>query len=877
MLAFKNCALPWVKFALALSTAGVALSAETGQDSQASALAGSARSVLERRCVGCHGALEVSGLDMRTREGILKGGTRGPALIPGKARESLLFLAAAQSGPLKMPPQTPPLPGEELETLRRWIDAEAPWPPAPAIEKTKSSWWSFLGPKRPDQPRPRNPSKLPNPIDAFIDAKLEEKGLAPAPPADKQALIRRAYFDLIGLPPSPAQVQKFLNDGSPGAFDRVVDELLASPQYGERWGRHWLDVVRYADTGGYETDIYYPNAWRYRDYVVRAFNQDRPYDRFLQEQIAGDEIWPDDLDLDKSYNISPAKLEHLEARIGTGLYTLGPEIHESNMDSKKLLYEKLTDWVDTTGTVFMGLTMGCARCHDHKFDPITQRDYYRLQAVFAASREVEYPVVMGMSIADYKQHYPRVIAVDEARIAYRLFEKKVMERLTSLKKAEFSSEVAAAYDVPGDKRTPEQRELAAPLIKAIQSIKFDDSLTDKEREEQKALYERIAKAILELPEKDAQGTRYDGIADVPVAAGLGHRDPELVPEIHVLNRGELAVAKEKVAAGLPAVFDAAEIEEKGSGPVVPRYRKKLALWLSQPDHPLTARVMVNRIWQWHFGQGIVATPNDFGRQGQLPTHPELLDWLATEFVGRGWSIKAMHRLIMSSAAYQRSSRHADPRNVELDSENRFLWRMNRRRLEAEALWDSMHAISGTLTLRTGGRPVAPPLAEDESNALGSTWQWPVSADPSEHARRGIYILVRRNYTYPMFQVFDAPENAVSCPEREVTTVAPQALWFLNNKVALAQAQAFAARLVREAGEDPASWVELAWRLALARLPSEQEKREGIEMIQSLSARDDRDTPASSGAPKSPPAPARAAALGKFCLAVFNLTEFSYVD
>ena len=484
-----------------------------------------------------------------------------------------------------------------------------------------------------------------------------------------------------------------------------------------------------------------------------------------------------------------------------------------------------------------------------------------------------------MSVADQKQHYPRAIVVEEARIAYRLFVKKIKDRSIQPRKKEFPPEVVAAFEVPEDQRTMEQKEQAAPLVEAYNSIKIEEVLTPEEKQEQRILYERIAKAVLEVPERDAQGTRFDGILDLPMASGLGHLEPELVPSINVLTRGDLGAEKEKVSPGLPTVFNASvQMDEYTPRSAFPRNRKKLALWLSQPDHPLTARVMVNRIWQGHFGRGIVSTPNDFGRQGQAPTHPELLDWLATEFATKGWSIKTMHRLIMLSEAYQRSSRYTDAKNLKLDPENRYLWRMNRRRLEAETLWDTMHATSGTLNLKMGGRPVAPPLAEDEMNALGSLWQWPVSADPNEHHRRGLYILVRRNYPYPMFQVFDGPENAVSCPERDVTTVAPQALWFLNNRVSFQQAQEFAGRLVREAGENPSDWVEQAWRLALGRSPSEMEKREALEMIEKLSGKGIH----SEDLQGLPPSlarigTARGAALTKLCLSVFNLTEFAYVD
>jgi len=333
----------------------------------------------------------MSGLDLRNRAGILKGGSRGPAIVPGDAEKSLLYKAVARIGDLKMPPGKTGISQDQVEALRSWINAGAAEWDARLSSTHEPSWWSFRKVVKPPTPANGNAQRIRNPIDSFTFARLEEKHLTPAPRADRVTLLRRAYFDLIGLPPSPEKTDRFVADTSPDAYEKVIDELLASPQYGERWGRHWLDVVRYADTGGYETDIYFRNAWRYRDYVVRSFNEDKPYDRFVQEQIAGDELWPDNLDLDGSYKVAPEKLKHLEAHVATGLYAIGPEVHESNMDAKKLQYEKLTDWVDMTGAAFMGLTFGCARCHDHKFDPIAQRDYYRLQAIFAYSTEGPIP------------------------------------------------------------------------------------------------------------------------------------------------------------------------------------------------------------------------------------------------------------------------------------------------------------------------------------------------------------------------------------------------------------------------------------------------------------------------------------------------------
>lgn len=719
--------------------------------------------------------------------------------------------------------------------------------------------WSLRKPVRHPVPKVREASIVRNSIDAFILTKIEEKGLPVAPQADKRTLVRRAYFDLLGLPPSPEQVEAFVNDAAPDAWERLIDELLKSPHYGERWGRHWLDVARYADSGGYETDIYYKNSWRYRDYVVKSFNDDKPYDRFVQEQVAGDELWPDNLEIFGTYVVKPEKFAHLEARIGTGLYALGPQIHESNMDALKINYERLTDWADTTGAVFLGLTMGCARCHDHKFDPISQRDYFGLQAAFAGAKETEVPVVHAMAIASNRQHYPRLLAIDEARKAYRLFEKSLAGR------------------------TP----------------------TPQEQEQRQKLRNAIAEAVLQLPESipDAPGGPWESLMEIPTATVLGREQAEFIRAVHVLKRGDLQKPGEKVDPQLPAVLAAATgVDGKLSGPG--EGRKQLALWLTHPDHPLTARVLVNRIWLWHFGQGLVATPNDFGHMGQPPSHPELLDWLALEFVENGWSIKKLHRLILRSAAYQRASipplgkggpggvapqiaGTSNPINSPadatgspeaIDPENHLLWRMNRRRLEGESLWDALHATAGTLNLKMGGRPVVPPIADDEIAALRDRWQWAVSGDPAEHTRRGLYILVRRNFRFPMFEVFDAPVNSVSCPVRDVTTVAPQALWFLNNSTAYRQARAFANRAVKEGGDEPAKWIDRAWRLALGRLPGPEERSEALQLLDALTANTGNAPPGDpfpESLAKLPPA--QAGALTKVCLAIFNLNEFVFVD
>jgi hypothetical protein len=501
------------------------------------------------------------------------------------------------------------------------------------------------------------------------------------------------------------------------------------------------------------------------------------------------------------------------------------------MNARKREYEQLTDWVDTTGSVFLGLTIGCARCHDHKFDPITQGDYYSFQAIFAGSREVEIPLVSGMEIADFKQHYPRILAADEARRACRLFENRVAGR----------------------------------------------PLTPAEQEQRRKLREALVAAVLAIPEKatSAPNDAWDGLMEIPTATVLGHGDPALIPAVHLLNRGELDRPRETVAPDLPAALRRAmESAEPLAGPY--GKRKALALWLTRPDHPMTARVMVNRIWLWHFGAGLVATPNDFGKMGQPPSHPDLLDWLARQFVRGGWSLKRLHRLIMLSSTYQMASTYQDQANSARDPDNRALWRMNRRRLEAEVYWDALHAVAGTLNLKMGGRPIMPPLAAEELGA-GQGSSWIVPADPAEWTRRGVYILVRRNFVFPMFEIFDSPVNSVSAGRREVTNVAPQSLWALNNGHVLAQAQQLAARLVREAGDSSQAWIDRSWEIALGRRPTAAEASDAHRLLTAFEAH-----PGGRPLDDPPPElahipPVRAAALTKLCLALLNLNEFLFID
>ncbi len=759
----------------------------------------SARRVLETQCLSCHGAAKMSGLDLRQREAMLKGGARGPSVTPGDAARSLLYKAVLRDGELKMPPGKQEIPAEDVAVLKKWIDSGAKW--AAGAVAAEPGWWSFRKPKRAAIPATTHSSRAKNPIDNFVFHKLEEKGLKPASPASRNTLIRRATFSLHGLPPTPKEIDAFVNDPASDAYEKLIDRLLASPRYGERWGRHWLDVVRYADTGGFETDAYFANAWRYRDYVIKSLNEDKPYHTFVKEQIAADEIWPDNLDLDGTYELPKSKVANLEKWIGTSLYSLGAFPVEITFYGDQYRAEWQAEAVETTASAFLGLSFHCARCHDHKFDPITQRDFYSLSAVFSGSEEREVPTVSRMGIYEYTRHQTRVVLADQL--------KAKLQRLD-----------AAARKRAGAGGNGEKAEY-----------------TPAERDQRETLLRQIGDAYVKTPAPYAKANL------------LTHYAP--VPETHVLVRGEYQNKGEIVKAAFPAVFGGQEIDDPGSGWFIPRRRKALAEWLASADHPLFARVMVNRIWQGHFGRGIVATANDFGRQGEPPTHPELLDWLAVEFAERGYSLKAMHRLILLSEAYRFSSR-PNAENAAKDPDNVYLWRMNRRRLEAEAIRDSVLAASGALNLKMGGPPVVPALSREEFDGMRDMSQWPVTSDPAEHARRSVYVFVKRSFRLPMMDTFDAADTSASCPRRETSTVATQSLAMMNGEFMNDQAARFAARVRKEAGEQADVQVERAWRVALGRAPDPAEKKRAIEYLDK-------------------------GELSKLCLLLLNLSEFVYVD
>jgi hypothetical protein len=638
---------------------------------------------------------------------------------------------------------------------------------APAFADDPETHWSLRPRTRPAVPVICKPAfEIRNPIDAFILARLEKEGLSPAPEADRVTLIRRVTFDLTGLPPTPAEIDAFLKDTSPDAYEKLVERLLASPHYGEKWGRHWLDVVRYSESEGFEYDRHRSGAWRYRDYVIDSFNRDKPYDRFVLEQLAGDELDP----------------ESDELRIAAGFNRLGPV--RRNAGNQELAFsrnEVLTEMADTAAAVFLGLTAGCARCHDHKFDDITLDDYYCFQAFWAAAQEHDVVTASAPEQAAWKAKTDKI----QAEI------KKLQKSMASL---------------TGDARAQAEtrvKELEASLPPALPALTTVRNVT----------------------------------------AGLA--------PVHVLKRGNTDKPGREVGPKLLEIGFAGKVEELPAD--TPNPRTLLARAIVRPDNPLAARVMANRVWRWHFGKGIVDTANDFGANGGKPSHPELLDWLASEFVEGGWRVKHLHRLIMLSSTYRQASRHPEARSASVkDPDDRLLWRFPRRRLTAEEVRDSMLMVAGRLNPKAGGPGVVVPVDNDLVKLLYAPSQWVVTPDRREHDRRSVYLLAKRNLRLPFMEAFDQPDAATSCSRRESSTHALQALELLNGTLANDLAESFADRLCREAGTDPAAQMELAYRLAAGRPPTAREKELAVEFL------------------KTQP-------LREFALAIFNLNTFLYVD
>ncbi len=644
----------------------------------------------------------------------------------------------------------------------------APNAPLGTYKPAERRHWAFVKRAQPEVPKftaSADRAWARTPIDAFILAQLKKENLRPSPESSRATLVRRLYFDLTGLPPTPAEIEQYIADKHPNSYAKMVDRLLDSPHYGERWGQHWLDVVRFAETDGFEYDTHRKDAWRYRDYVIRAFQNDKPFNRFVTEQLAGDEIAP---------------LED-ETLIAAGFNRLGPlRKNAGNQEVASSRNEVLTEMTNVVGSALLGVTLGCARCHDHKFDPIRQSDYYRIQAFFAAAQDKDLPR-----------------ATVEEQAAWKAKAEPIETELKKLKSSMRGT-------------TPDQRQ---EILKKMEEL-------------QEAMPEPIP-------------------AVQSVANDMENKSP-----IHILARGEYqnkgaAVGMRPLGILLP---DAApELPQDLQHP-----RAELAKWVTDPDNPLTARVMVNRIWQYHFGRGIVGTANDFGRMGTRPSHPGLLDYLANEFVASGFSVKHIHRMILNTNSYRQASSTVNAVAAEKDPENALLWKFSRRRLDAEEIRDAMLAVSGKLNSKAGGPSVMIPLDKGLVNALYKPSQWTPPKDVSEYNRRSIYLIAKRNLHLPFMEVFDAPDLLTSCQRRATSTHAPQALELLNGDISNQQAEALMTRLATEAGPDPRKQVDLAYRLVSGRAPNPKELAQSLAFLKTQSRRE-------------------------FALAMLNLNAFLYVN
>jgi hypothetical protein len=742
------------------------------------------------------------------------------------------------------------------------LSASLLWPAEPPhiFTPAQKSYWAFQPVKKSQVPAVKDKAWVKTPIDAFILAKLEEKKLQPNPRADKLTLLRRVTIDMTGVPPTQEEIQQFLSDKSPNAWEKVVDRLLASPAYGERWGRHWLDVARYADSNGFKADETRPNVWRYRDYVINAFNQDKPYDRFVKEQIAGDELYPG----------------NQEALIAMGFNrhwideTNAPDLFERR-------HQTLDDMTTVTGVAFLGMTFGCARCHDHKFDPILTKDYYRLQAFFANTAFGDGPLPLADPEAKrkYDEQYAawdaktKDIRDEMARIMAPILEDRKKHSATVM-----TDEVQAVIAKPAADRTPLEQQ-----VYHIAETRFG-GLGDPV----KALKGDNAKRYAELK---TQLASFDSTKPAPLPDGQYMKDLNATaPPTYILHGGSRFAPGDEVQPGFLSILDPSDAKiTPPAGVNSTGRRTALAAWLTDPSNPLPARVMVNRIWHYHFGRGIVATPGDLGVMGSRPTHPELLDYLASYFVDNGWSMKKVHRLILLSNAYQEAS-DFDAKIAEADPDNKLLWRYPRHRMEAEAIRDSMLATSGLLNPKMGGPGVFPPVPPgliSELSATAVAGGWRTEKDPAQSDRRSVYIFVRRNLPYPLLQEFDTANTFESCDYRKNTVTPPQSLDLLNNELVLDWASKLAGRVLNDSGLAPAAQVDRAFRFAYGRAASPEEQKMAEDFLAKQTpvmaarlASNDAKPPLPANLPQGTD-PAHAAAFVDLCHMLLDSNEFLYIN
>jgi hypothetical protein len=856
---------------------GLAVLPPLGKTVPAADAGAEARSILTASCLKCHGPTrQKGGLRFDSRAGLLgKGDSGSPAVTPGKPSASeMIRRVTATDAEVRMPPGDARLTGAQVAVLRKWIEAGAAWsgegsrPATRGTELTVTAedrqHWAFRPLAKIEPPAVKNAGKVRNAIDRFILAALEARRLTPAPAADTRVLIRRISFDVIGLPPAPDEVEAFVKAADPdAAYEALVDRLLTSPHYGERWGRHWLDVARYADSGGYESDIDRPTAYHYRDFVIKALNADMPFDELVRLQLAGDEIRPDD----------PL------AVAATGFLAAGPgEFLAANLLEEERLrqrYIELDDMVTTTGAALLGLTLGCARCHDHKFDPIPSRDYYRLLAALHSGGRADVPLGSRAEI-------------ERANRARAAWDKQRMAAENALKKW-----------------ADAQRTKVGPRIRTVKIAKLPIPDTVKtllrdrpESAEAKALAKKHEKALgitedeVRKAADDAARKRWDELAGE--LAAVRRREPKALPttlafrdhggkpaQSWLFRRGDYHDHTLPVELGFVTVLtrgkpaaDYWKEARAGARADTTYQRRALAAWVTDAERgagPLLARVIVNRVWQHHFGEGLVRTPNDFGTRGDRPSHPELLEWLAADLVAHGWKLKRLHRMILLSATYRQGAAF-DAGKAKIDPDNRLLWRMRPRRLEAEVLRDALLVAGGVMYRKMYGPAFKPPIPADAMVARNLKDPYPRNVpEGQEDRRRSVYMFHKRVIPYPLFQVLDAPDAQQCAGRRNVTTVAPQALALLNDPFIRTRAGDLANRLLKETGGAPAAVIDRAYHLAFGRPATEAERDAGVEFL----AQQTRER--SARAPKGSPDEIRRQALTDYCQVLFGLNEFIYVD
>ena len=770
--------------------------------------------ILAAHCCQCHGSKkQESGLRLDTATALRAGGYSGPAIVAGSSGESLLIKAVTGAeDATAMPPEGPKLTASQIATLRRWIDegAKTPTEDKSATSTTrKSDLWSLKPIVRPAMPAVKAANWVCNPIDAFILARLEQQEIAPAPEADRVTLIRRLCLDLLGLPPTIAEVDAFVDDQRADAYDRLVDRLLASPHYGERWGRNWLDVARYADSNGYTNDN--PRQmWKYRDWVIDALNRDLPFDQFTIEQFAGDML-------------PQATLDQI---VATGFHRNTQINEEGGTDPEEFRVEAVVDRVATTGEVFLGLTLGCARCHDHKFDPISQQDFYQ---VFALLNNADEPTI------------PVPSAADALRFAREIEPLEVKLQAASTELSTFDRNAAAGQ--PDWERKQDAKAIAAmpEALRAAIAVAAAERTAEQRKEVTNAYHESLAdRKPLANNVAELGKVRKALTANLPTTLVMRERaEPRTT---HILVRGEYLRDGRAVKPNVPAVL-----------PPFPRDVKQptrldFARWLVDRKNPLVSRVTMNRVWQQYFGRGIVETTNDFGSQSAPPTHPELLDWLASEFMARDWSMKAMHRLIVTSATYRQSS-HSRPELATIDADNRLLARQSRIRVEAEVVRDLTLASAALLTAQIGGPSVFPPQPDGVMKLTITPREWKTSTGADRY-RRGMYTYHWRSTPHPYLKVLDGPDASTSCTRRNRSNTPLQALTLLNDEASIEAARTLAARVLNEAPRNDArKQAEHAFRLCLARRPTSSE----VDSLVKLVAREIED-PSPTTKPTTPPPP-----------------------